>query len=73
MEKISTLNKILLFHYGDLPYPDKVEMATILAVDQSIRSEYNTLKETLKELPKVTFMPTDATLDFVLKYSTQQV
>ncbi len=71
MKQISTLNKILLFLYDELPYPDRVEMATILSIDREIKEEFDAISQGLKELPKVTFLPSEKTIANVLQISAQ--
>ncbi len=70
MEKISTLNKILLFLYDELPYPDRVEMATILSIDREVSQEFEAIHAGLQELPKVTFLPSDKAISNIINYST---
>lgn len=69
MTQASTLNSLVRLAYNELPFLERLETEFALTEDAEMLRDYEDLKASLRELPKVTFSPMQSTIDKVLRYS----
>ena len=64
-----TLNDLVRLVYHETSRLVAEEIKEEMAYDFELREEYEMLKNTARELPKVTFAPSTKSIDYILNYS----
>ncbi len=68
-----TENQIIKFIYKECDLFEKLEMEFAMEDDSTVMESYQTLKSGYDNLSRVKFSPRNATVDFILKYSSLPV
>lgn len=71
MIKKFTQNDLLRFIYRETPASEGMAIGEALASDADLHADYEALLAARREIPRVQFRPTDATLAAVLRYSRE--
>ena len=69
MEHNYTLNSLVRYLYKESSLLRSLEIENQINEDQNLRSYYLRLKKAFKSMPKVSFYPSDKTMDAILDYS----
>ncbi len=64
-----TSEDLLRFIYKETSARESIQMASAISRNYSLKEEYKMLKETIQELPKVTFSPSTNTIKNILGHS----
>ncbi len=65
----STHNQLVRLAYGETPTLERLELEFAIESNRDVREEYEELRTALRELPRVTFVPSAKALGAVLAYS----
>lgn len=69
MQHSYTSNSLVSYLFKDCPILTKFEVEHWLAEGGIVLKEYETQKRTLSELPKISFQPTETSVDLILALS----
>lgn len=69
MTEKSTLNHLIKYLYHETSAAERLEISEALSTDRHLREEYNGLRAAYRQLPKVTFSPSDSALKSIVGYS----
>ncbi len=69
MKHSYTSNSLVSFLYGDCSIFTKMEVEHWLENSQEVAKEYETLKDSLWSLPKVSFQPAKRTIENILHFN----
>lgn len=69
MEKDYTVNNLIQFIYKDTGVAEYFEMQDRIDHDAELKSTYNFLYKAYKALPRVTFRPSNASINNILAHS----
>lgn len=72
MEKNYTLNNLIQFIYRDTSVTEHFEMQDAIENNADLKSDYNFLYKAYKSLPKVTFRPSNSSINAILRHSNNQ-
>jgi hypothetical protein len=73
MEKISTNLDLIRSLYNETSASENHVLIQEIAVNVSLRTEYNTLREAKNALPNVLFNPSESVIDSILAFSRTPV
>lgn len=71
MKQHFTQEDLVKYIYKETTIYESLAISEALVADPVLRMEYQELLESYQQLPKVTFRPTNQTIDKVLAYSEQ--
>lgn len=69
MEELSTHNNLVRFLYQETSLREDIVLQKLMVSDASLQEEYNMLKDTKQQLPKVLFNPSPSVLDRIMNHS----
>ena len=69
MDRIYTELKLLRYYYSETDLFETLEIEHSLEEDIDLRFEYKMLVETLNELPKAKYTPSQSSINNILAYS----
>ena len=67
-----TTNFLLKYLYGETSVLRKLEIENVIQEDNSVRQSFKEIQGGFRMLPKVSFYPSDDTLQSILDYSQQE-
>jgi|AntRauTorckE5430_2_1112549.scaffolds.fasta_scaffold24331_2 hypothetical protein len=72
MKQSFTSNHLVRYLYNEVTVSERLGLEEALTRDFGLFEEYNELKAAHRALPKVTFSPSNQTLQRVLEYSSER-